>query len=208
MHRHEMIDRFCESRYRWLIVTAVTLVVALATVLPQVDQYLSLHADELEKAEELAEAGRTVQMLDKLRERVEETSQKLEALERRTLPNEAVSDFRNQVVRMVRESGCQVRRIGVGAVRARTWRENDKPLADDKYKAGPNTPFLLETRPVSLAVTGSTDEVKELLTKIETNGMLTHAKGLNLRPAGRSGGDLQLDLELWCFALQRGKAKT
>ncbi|MEM9185561.1 MAG: hypothetical protein AAGB00_03605 [Planctomycetota bacterium] len=207
MNTPAVVDRFCESRHRWLIVTGATFLASLVTILPQADQYLTLRADEDEKTEELDEARQTAQMLAGLRDRVVETTSELEALERRTLPEEAVSDFRNQLVEMVRESGCQVRRIGVGGVRVRQWRENDRPLAEPSEKAGPDTPFQLETRAVSLSVTGSMTEVRELLGKIESNGMMNHAKGLDLRPAGR-GGRVQMELELWCFALTRGHASA
>lgn len=203
MKHTEVIDRFCESRHRTLIVTSATLVVALATVLPQVDQYLNLRAEQDEKAEQLVEAGSTAELLTTLRERVETTTAELEALESRTLPGEAVPDWRRTLVGMVRSSGCTVRRISLGAVRTRRWREKDRVLADAKEKAGPDTPFSLETRPVSLSVTGSIGEVRDLLERIEGGGMLVHANGLELRPTRQDGREVQMELELWCFALER-----
>lgn len=207
MSSQNLVDRFCESRHRWLIVTGVTFVAALATVLPQVDQYLSLLADEDAKTKELLEAGQTAELLEGMRVRVATTTDELTALESRTLPADGVSAFRNGLVDIVRESGCQVRRIGVGSVRTRQWHEHDDPLSEGKNAEGPKSPFKLETRPVNLAVTGSMSEVRNLLTKIDESPMMTYAHGLTLKPAGR-GDSVQLDIELWCFALSRGKAKS
>lgn len=208
MNRQQLIDRFCESRHRWLIVTAATLLLALVTVLPQVDQFMSLRADEIAKAAELSEAQQTAELLPRMRQRVEQTGKQLTELEARTLQGEMVSDFRSKLVEMVRESGCQMRRLSVEGVRERRWRENDRPLAEPNEPAGNDTPFQLETRPVNLSVTGTMEEVRTLLRKIEVIGMMTHARGVDLRPAGRDSKLVHMDLELWCFALSRGGGKA
>jgi len=205
MNVHELIDRFCDSPRRWLIVTAVTFVVAIATLLPQVDQYLAVRADEDEQSEKLAKAGIIAEELPRFRERVAETTAKLEALEGRTLPAERQASFRNQVVNVIRESGCQMRRINVGADRTRSWREDDHPLAEGKQSKGKETSFNLETRAVVLSVTGNMTEIRQLLTRMESLGMLMHARTLDVRPTSRGAGAIQMDIELWCFALSRTK---
>lgn len=207
MNQNQLVDRFCDSQRRWLIVTAVTIVVALVTVLPQVDQFISLRADEDAKVEQLAEAQQTAEMLPRLRSRVSATTTELDVYESRTLPSDSVAVFRNRLVDIVRDSGCQVRRLGVNSVKSRPWRENDRPLADAKEKTGPETPFRFETRPVSLSVTGTMSQLRTLLTEIESTGMMMHTRSVELKPTGRGGRNLQVDLELWCFALSRGKDK-
>ena len=208
MNPQELIDRFCDSPRRWLIVTAVTFVVAIVTLLPQVDQYLAARADEDEQSEKLAEAGIIAEELPGFRERVADTTTQLDALVERTLPADRVAPFRNQVVNLIRESGCQMRRISVGAVRSRAWRENDHPLIEGKHSKGKETPFSLETRAVSLSVTGNMTEIRQLLSRIESNGMMMHARTLDIRPTSRGAGLIQADLELWCFALNRSKQRT
>lgn len=204
MNAQEWIDRFCDSPRRWLIVTAVTLVVALATVLPQVDQYQALIAEEEEQRTQLAEVERSADYLPKLRQRVNQTDEQLAALEAKTLTQEGVAEFRNELVNLVRESGCQVRRIGVGAVRTRKWHEKDYPLAEPRGNVGAETPFSLETRPVNLSVTGSMNEVRDLVGRVEKSGMMLHTRAIDLRPTGRDNHIVQVELELWCFALVRG----
>lgn len=208
MNVYEWLDRFCESRHRWLIVTACTIVAAIATVLPQVDQYLGLIADENQQVELLAESQRTAEELPRFRERVSQTLDSLKELEDRMLPEERVADFRNHVIEIVRESGCQMRRIGVGNVRARSWHAEDNPIELNAKNKSPKTPFTLEVRPVNLLVTGSTVEVRALLDQIESDGMLVHSRTLDLRPAGGNRSIVQLDLELWFFSLERGSTKA
>ncbi|MEM6330640.1 MAG: hypothetical protein AAF790_10370 [Planctomycetota bacterium] len=206
MNMNEMIDRFCDSPRRWLIVTAVTFVVGLATVLPQVDQYLSLYAEEEEQREQLEEAVMTAGELPMFRKAAVETEQTLAVLEARTLPAENLAGFRSELVNLVRESGCQVRRIAAGNVQARAWREEDTPLAPADAKAGADTAFQLETRPVSLSISGGMNELRGLLTRIEKHKMMMHARSVDIRPAGRDSRSVQMELELWCFALIKGDA--
>lgn len=202
MNTHKWIDRFCESRRRHLIVAAVTSVVAVATVLPQVGQYLGRRAEENEKTCELEQASRTAGLLAPLRERAADTAGELERLQRRALPAAAVPRFRNRLVDMVRESGCRVRRISLGAVATRHWREDDLALLGPQADAGADTPFVLETRPVNVSVTGGLEEARRLLKKIESSGLLLHSRAIDMRPTGRAGA-VQMELQLWCFALTR-----
>ncbi len=208
MNLQELIDRFCDSPRRWLIVTGATFLVALATVLPQVDQYLSLRAEIEEQREQLAEAEQTATQLPHFRQTAKRTGAELGQLEDKTLPAQRVAAFRSQLVDLVRESGCQVRRIGVGNVRTRNWRENDHPLADSKANGGKKTPFELETRPVSLSVTGGMNELRDLFARIEKHGMMMHAHSIDLRPTGRNSRVVQMEIELWCFALTRGGGRA
>lgn len=195
-----LIDRFCDSRRRWLIVTGVTFVAGLLTVLPQVDQYFA-RCDEQQKLEEtLVAARRAAEELPAVSVQAEAETETLAALEQRMVDKERLPVFRNSLVTLVRESGCQMRRINVGAAKSREWKHGDHPINEADKRAKP-TPFTLEMRPVNLSVTGSTIEVRDLLTRIEKEQMIFHAKTMDLRPTGRNRRGVQMDLELWYFAL-------
>lgn len=208
MNVYEWLDRFCESRHRWLIVTGCTIVAAIVTVLPQVDQYLTLSADENQQVQLLEESQRTAEELPRFRTRVDETLGQLGKLEDRMLTEAAVADFRNHLIEIVRESGCQMRRLGVGNVQSRPWHADDDPIDTKTKNKSPQTSFTLEIRPVNLLVTGSTIEVRALLSRVESDGMVVHARNLDLRPAGGNRSVVQLDLELWYFSLERGARKA
>lgn len=205
---NDLIDRFCESRHRWLIVTGVTVVLALLTVLPLADQYSALHAENDELVAQLDEAARLTAALPQFEQRVQEKVSELQKIERQTVSEEKVGEYRNKLIGYARDSGCQVRRINIGQARTRKWTVGDNPR-EATPEARPDaeaTPFILETRQVSLSITGSLTSIEKLLTRMEADDTMSHFKFLELRPTGKSRRAVQADLELLCFALNRNKA--
>lgn len=200
----QLIDRFCESQRRWLIVTGVTFVVGLLTGLPQVDVLLTQRDEQKNLEEELVRASRSSSRLATFKERAATETAALEQLEQRTVDEQRLPEFRTALVDIVRESGCQMRRINVAAVRSRPWKQGDNPVTEVENRKAKSTPFTLETRSVSLSVSGSTQSVRSLLTRVQDEQKIFHAKTMDLRPLGRNRRGVQMDLELWYFALTRG----
>lgn len=199
---NDLIDQFCASKRRWLIVTAVTILIGLLTVLPLSDEYGALREEESRLELELADSLRIASSLPKLDQRLEQKRQELEEVENRTVDEEAVSEFRSRLIEIARDTGCRVRRISFGSTRSRQWYEDDNVMATDSSGADrKKTPFAVETRPVSLSVTGSTAAVKKLISRVRSDGIMQHMKFLEMRSAGKNRQSVQLDIELWCYAL-------
>lgn len=195
--------RFVESPRRWLIVTGVTLVIALLTVLPQADELLAARAERAELEEHKDKATGTAGMLADFEARVVQTEAELAELRRVEVDDERVADLRSWLVQASREAGCQVRRIELGRPSRRPWLADDSPLATDAAaaKKKEKTPFELQTRPVTLSVTGATPEIRALLKTLDRDPRIKFASSMELRPEGRLRDDLQLDLSLRYFAL-------
>lgn len=201
------LEKLCESRHRWLIVTAVTIVTGLVSLLPQVDQLLVERSERAELLEELAQAGETTQRLPVYEERVAEKMAELSALQRQGVDETRLAELRSWLVSAARQAGCQVRRIDFTSPSNRNWRENDNPIETpskrDRKKS--TTPFDLQTRPVNFSVTGSSVEVLALLRSIDEDKRLKHTQTLDLKPSNNDPRKLQLDLSLWYFALVKPK---
>jgi hypothetical protein len=200
--------KFCESRYRWPIVATATLLLALAAVLPQVDDYFDKRISRNELAENLGRARQTASTLPQYEKRVAEVAERLEALEVRTVDEQRLAQFRNRVMDVVRDAGCQVRQLEVGAPTTRPWKQGDDPLAtstESTASAG-DTPFSLESRTMTLTVDGSMAAIHDLLARLEKEQTLSHPRRVQLQAASAEGETVTLELELWLFALSRGKA--
>lgn len=197
---NELLDRFCESPRRWLIVTGVTIVLALLIVLPQVDVYTAMRDEGERLRGELVESQRVAAELPAFEQRVQDGRKALDALEARTVNEETLAAFRNELVERVRQSGCQVRRINVGTTQGRPWVKQDNPL-NESAPAGEPTPFVLEARPVSLTVAGNLSQVRALLGSMASDGKMAVLRSLDLRPAGANRKGVQVDLEVVYFAL-------
>jgi hypothetical protein len=199
--------KFCESPHRWAIVATATGLVALAALLPMVDEYFDKRSSRSELSEELAAARQTAKLLPVYERQAAEVGKELETLEARAVDEPGLARFRSRLVDVVRDSGCQIRRIEVGAPTRRPWKENDEPLSELSESAGEGaTPFSLERRSVILAVDGSMSAIHELIAQLEKEKTISHSHRLQLQAAGGGGESVTLELELWLFALSRTAA--
>ncbi len=202
------IRRFCESTHRKLIVVIVTTLVGLAVLIPLADDYFDKKESRRTLAEELDSARQTVASLPTYEQRANEMTQQLGEYEARSVSQQSVSEYRSKLVNLIRDSNCQMRRLDLGTPTSRPWLENDNPLKrpivqGTKVK---KTPFTLERRSVVLLVDGTMDSIRSLLDKLHEDETFAYPSRLNLHAAGRQGGTVTLELELWLFALGRSKA--
>ena len=119
---------FCESRYRWLIVTAGTFVVGLVLVLPLVDVYSAERNEKAALLAELSSAHQVAENLDKYESRVAEKTAQLEKFEARTVSEESLPELRNKLMDLARETGCSLRRLNVETPTSRPWHQGDNPI--------------------------------------------------------------------------------
>lgn len=188
-----------------LIVIILSFGMGLVLVLPVVDEYSALR-DQAEKLlQELDEAGVDQENLPKFEQRIVQQQAELAALEARAISDEQASEFRNKMVSLVRESGCQVRRVSLGEPRQRDWMENDNPVKplQASNKKNNQTGFELKSRVFSLSVSGSPDHVQGLLATLNAAQPLAHTRSLSVRPADNSRDEVILELELWLFELTK-----
>jgi hypothetical protein len=199
------IRKFCESRFRWLIVATATGVIALATVLPLVDEYCDNSSSRSGLMEELVRARETAAALPEYEKRAAAVSEELESLEARTVDDSTLANFRSRLVDIVHESGCQIRQIDVGSPVRRAWTQGDDPLRESVDASGQNrvTPFSLERRSVVLSVDGAMPAIHDLLGRMEQEHTLSHPRRVQMQASATGGENVMLELELWLFALAR-----
>jgi hypothetical protein len=203
----ELLRKFCESRHRWLIVTAGTFVVGLLLVLPIVDVYYAGRDEKSALASELDSARRVAADISGYESRFGERRAQLAALEARAVDDETLPALRGKLLEMAKETSCSIRRLSVGATSARPWSVDDDPLAaklDAQHKEGRKTTgFMLESRPVTLSLSGSSTDLRALIERIMDTGMFMHTKTLEMYPSSASRQLLTVDLELWYYTLAR-----
>ena len=201
------IRTFCESPHRRLIVAIVTTLLGLLVLIPLVDDYFDKQSNRSAITDELGRARQTAESLPKLEERVAKLIEELAETEARSVSAETVSEYRSTLVDMVRESGCQVRRIDVGAPSLRPWKKEGNPLAP--AGAGgklEKTPFTLERRNVVVLVDGPMQGILDLLEQLHEDTKLAYPRRLELNSKSTRGESVTMELELWLFALSRRNA--
>jgi hypothetical protein len=202
----ETLRRFCDSPHRLLIVIAGTFIVGLVLVMPLVDVYRAGNADKLALTEELESAKSVAATLESFEGRVAEKAAQLAALEARTVDDQSLAALRGKLVDLAKETGCSIRRLNVGSVSSRPWVAGDDPLSLET-RAAPTeaipTGFLLEWRPVSISLSGSSASLRGWMERVAAAKMFMHAKSVEIFPSSPSRQSLTLDMELWYFTLVR-----
>jgi hypothetical protein len=205
-----LLRRFCESRHRKLIVAIVTIVAAVAVLGPLTDEYFDKRATRASLAVDLDHARQIAETLDASEEQLTKLSAKHATASLRFVDEAGLGEYRTNLVELVRKSGCQLRRVDVGSAASRPWQTGDDPLVADrntgnKAKNKKKSPFVLQRQSVTLVVDGAMENVAQLLGTLRDDSTLAYPSRFQLKTAGRRGNDVSLELELWVFALTRGK---
>lgn len=202
----DLIVTFCEDRRSWLVVIGGTLLLGLLLVLPGVDEYVAVCAEKEETADKLALAEQAAAQVDTYEARVAEKRQKLEQQLNKTLHDENQTEYRNGMVKLVRESGCQLRRLTIGEPVSRKWGKEDEPLQKTFNKKLKPTGYQLHRRNVTLALSGPATNIRRLLDRFEKHETQVHLQKVDLRPRAGDGARVELTMDLWYFTLKRGDA--
>ena len=201
------IRKFCESPKRKLIVVIATTIFALVVLIPLVDDYFDKKSSRSTLSDELDRARQTAKALAENEQEVAKVVEKLASIEARTISGDNLSSYRNEVMKMVRDSGCQMRQLEVALPSTRPWMEQDNPLESKKSKSSKNekTPFSLERRNVVLLVDGSMENLRELMGQLREDDSVAYLHRMELQSKSPGSEQVTLKLELWLFALSRQK---
>jgi hypothetical protein len=200
----QTLRRFCESKHRKLIVIAGTFIVGLLLVLPLVDVYCAGLNEKEALLAELESAEQEATTLPKLESRVAEKVAQMAAFQERTVDEASVPVLRSKLMDLAKETGCSIRRLNVGNAASRPWKPGVSPIAPaDPNRDESKTGFLLEWRPVSMSLSGSSASLRSMVERVAAAGMLMHTKSFEMYPSSPSRQSLTLDLELWYFTLAR-----
>jgi hypothetical protein len=201
----QTLRRFCESKYRWLIVIAGTLFAGLVLVLPLVDVYSAGRDDKTELVTELESAKKVAADLKQFEKRVTEKLAELKVYEARTVDDDSLATLRGQLVEFAKETECSIRRLSVGNTSSRPWNPGEDPVSPSEgpKRTESNSRFMLEWRPVSVSLSGTSAKLRAMLDRIAASKMLMHTKSFEMYPSSPTRQSLTLDMEIWYFTLAR-----
>jgi hypothetical protein len=202
----QTLRRFCEFKYRKLIVIAGTFIVGLVLVMPLVDVLRSGRDERENLLAELDSAQNVAAELEAFEFRVAEKTAQLRVFEGRIVVEESLPALRGKLVDLAKETGCSIRRISVGGVSSRAWRPGENPIVPgDRRPTDANgaATVLLEWRPVNISLSGSSASLRSMVERVAAAGMLMHTKTLEMYPSSRTRQTLTLDMEVWYYSLAR-----
>ena len=173
---------------------------------PAADDYFALRDRTNRLNASLETTRETVGDLPKIERQYNEKTDRLHRLESQLADDRGLNDFRTWVVDQIRQAGCQMRKVRVGAPNSRRWHENGDPL-EVSANEGPETAYTLKTISFSVSASGAAENVRDLLARLHKSEKMMQAKRFSLHPDGPDGKEIVLDLELILFDLQEAEVK-
>jgi hypothetical protein len=201
----QALRRFCESKHRKLIVTAGTFIVGLLLVMPLVDAYSAGRDEKEGLLTELESARSMAGELDKFEKRVAEKLAQLQVSEAHSVNDESMPKLRGQLMDLAKETQCSIRKLNVGGTTSRPWQLGANPIdpTADKKVADANSPYKLESRPISISLSGTRAALQSTVERLAASKMMMHIKSLELYPSSPNRQTLTMDMEIWYFTLAR-----
>lgn len=185
----------------WIVIS-LTLGIGLLFTWPAVDSYSAAKEHRAQLESELQEGEALVGKVDLYQKQAEKKQAQLKQLEAKTLSPAEIEKLRSQLVVMVKESHCMVRRVRLGDSSLRQWYDEDSPLESRmRLDAEKKSEFRLRTQLLNLAITGNLTDVSEFLTKLSQQDRLIHTGGFQLRKSAEDKNLMDLEIDLLFFDL-------
>ena len=201
--KDSLLDRVITHPKRGWIVTTVTMVSGALFLLPAVESFNAVRSKRDDLKAELTDAQQQVSRLPVWKQHLDDKRETATQLEAKAFDGSRDGKFRSQIVELVRQSGCTMRRIHLGDDRYREWLgTGDDPLEDrPPSRAKGETPYYLETQQLTVSVEGNLTSAQQLLSQVLATDRLMHAASVSIRHADSGFGNVSLDLELLLFNL-------
>lgn len=201
------LQQFLTYPHRQKAVIIVTLLTGLVVVWPAVDGYIEARTLKYEAREKLEKTNAEIAKLPQHAELFQKKQKELAALTRRTVQEDSAQRLRNDLVQLVRKSGCTMRRIRLGDPTRRDWMENDSPVTGaNPADPGAKTPFRLVSRQLSLSIDGQMPKLHQFLSELHKIDKTMHTRTISLQRAGRTRGIATLDLDMVLFDLEKAES--
>ena len=182
-------------------VIIITLLTGLVVVWPASDEYFAAKQRTSDATAELAEARERISTLPRHQQLYEQKVVELSVLEKRVVSEKAAQDLQGKVTELGRKTGCSVRKALVGDAVRRDWKANDHPLGIRSGDKGADTPFRLETRQLTLLVTGPMTGLYGFLNELHKVDKLIHTKDVSIESSTDDGKTAELRMTLKLFDL-------
>lgn len=206
-----LLRRFLTYEKRKEVVIIGTILAGLALVWPATDKYIAARQQTHDARLEVEEAEHGIAKLPQFTRMHERKTKELDALTVKLVGGKAARQLRDDLTKLGRNTGCRVLRAHLADPTSRVWNLNDHPVGGEKLKnTGGETPYQLETRQLSLQVTGPMNGLYRFLEGLHQVDEVIHARAMSIKGGKSSDGDRtdvgMLDINLSLFDLTKKEA--
>jgi hypothetical protein len=191
----------------WIVIT-LTFLTGLVLTLPAVEEYSAAATRIADAREKLDEVNRRLDNLPLLKKRFAEKEREVTALEAKAITPKEVEGLHATLQQLIRETGCDMRRLDINEPNARAWMSNDS--ATHRFSVGDpghETPFQLVSRTAVLRMEGAMPNVYHFLARVNQLERFIHAKQIRLERSPRNDNVTELEMHVDLYDLVRKKAK-
>lgn len=184
------------------IVASGSLLAIIVIGIPWVDDYLRLRGDATE-FEDMRSRLTQNQSRDLQFTRIEEKlSKEMNSFSPRSIDPTKKDAIRETLIQIVRETGGRLRRLDIPEGESRLWAlDNDDPRRGTIPLYGEESGFVLHTHSVELKADGSLETVRQIISKIGSQGWLMSTKSLTASPTGIRESPVTLEIRLVLYGL-------
>lgn len=201
-----LLRRFLAYEKHKQVVIIGTILAGLVMAWPTTDEYIAARQRTHDARLKLEETQHTIAKLPQFTRLHQLKTKELEVLSERLVGDQAARKLQSDLTELGRQTGCTVLRVQLADPVTRVWKENDHPVMGTKLKnAGGDTAFQLETRQITLAVTGPMDGLYAFLEGLHRIDKAIYPRSMSMK----GGNDDQvgnLDLTLSLFDLTKIEA--
>ncbi len=206
-----LLRRFLAYEKHKQVVIIGTILAGLVVAWPAADQYIAARQRTHDARSKLDEAGIAIAKLPQFTRLHQLKTKELDVLSQRLVGDQAARKLQSDLTELGRKTGCTVLRVQLGEPGTRVWNENDHPVSGTKLKnTGGETPFQLETRQITLSVTGPMDGLHAFLEGLNRIDKVIYPRSMSMKAGnsmtGTEGQIGLLDLTLSLFDLTKKEA--
>lgn len=187
-----------------LTVAGVSLLVAVVLGSRLADEYFRLREDRFEVAVLEAELDASQSRDERLR-RIETKLQEdhVRLVSRSTTPQQ-IQSVRDEVLRIVHDSGAKLRGLDVADGETRPWgSQGDDPRNRQPPDPNNESEFELHTHTLMLVADGTLPAILDICQRVRDHHWLMTIDSLKIKPLGMDGSSVALELEWSLYGLQR-----
>jgi Tfp pilus assembly protein PilO len=194
------------EKRRWIVITA-TFLTGVLIGLPAVEEYMAAGARMRDAQEKLTEAKRQLQHLPELKRLFDARKQELQGLEAKAVTPQEIANLHATLQQLIRETGCEMRRLDIGEPSTRAWMSSDSPTRRGKVGAlGQETPFQLVSRTAVLRMEGTMTNLYRFLARVSQLDRFIHTRQVRLDRSQRNEEVTELEMQFELFDLVRKKS--
>jgi Tfp pilus assembly protein PilO len=208
----KMVDRIVrtivEHPKRKMLVIILTFVTGVVLVLPAVEEYSAAQTRRGAAREKLDEASGAAANLPQMQTALLQKKRELQELEHKAVTEKDVEGFRDELQKLIREVGCEMREVYIEEVPTkRPWMTNDSPLrGSPPGNSGPETPFVLAQWNARLRIEGPMGSIYKFLTRVSKMDRFIHTRLVEMKRSEADENQTQLRMEVTLYDLERKKA--